>query len=85
MAKVATMTRDDRGAGGWLRDVSARTTSFVSDVRNEMRKVTFPGMKEVRATTTVVIITVFLFALYFWILDLGIGHAIGWVLKHAAR
>ena len=31
-----------------------------------MRKVTAPSWKEVRGTTTVVIITVFLFAAYFW-------------------
>jgi len=50
--------------------------SFYSEVRNEMRKVTWPGMKEVRSTTTVVIITVFLFALYFGIIDFIIQHGV---------
>jgi len=42
---------------------------FYHDVRTETKKVTTPSWKEVRATTTVVIITVFLFAAYFgrWI------------------
>ena len=39
--------------------------TFYNDVRTEMRKVTAPSWKEVRATTTVVVITVFIFALYF--------------------
>jgi preprotein translocase subunit SecE len=46
-----------------------RIRSFYNDVRTEMRKVTAPTWKEVRATTTVVVITVAIFALYFWIID----------------
>jgi len=53
-----------------------RIKSFYSEVRNEMRKVTWPGMKEVRSTTTVVIITVFIFALYFGIIDFIIQHGV---------
>jgi preprotein translocase subunit SecE len=85
MAKAATVIRDERSLGGRLKQFPERTKGFFSDVRNEMRKVTFPSFKEVRATTTVVIITVFLFALYFWVIDLGIGKAIEWVLHRGAR
>ena len=46
-----------------------RIKSFYTDVRTEMRKVTAPTWKEVRATTTVVVITVFIFGLYFWLID----------------
>ena len=44
-------------------------THFLSDVRAEMRKVVTPSRKEVEATTTVVIITVFIFGLFFWVTD----------------
>ena len=51
-------------------------THFLSDVRSEMRKVVTPSRKEVEATTTVVLIAVFLFGLFFfvvdWIFDLGL-------------
>jgi preprotein translocase subunit SecE len=51
-------------------------TQFLSDVRSEMRKVVTPSRKEVEATTTVVLIAVFLFGLFFfvvdWIFDLGL-------------
>jgi preprotein translocase subunit SecE len=53
-----------------------KISTFYNEVRNEMRKVTWPGMKEVRSTTTVVIITVFLFALYFGVIDYVIQHAV---------
>ncbi|WP_263358390.1 preprotein translocase subunit SecE [Acidicapsa ligni] len=46
-----------------------RARSFLSDVRNEMRKVVTPSRKEVQATTTVVLVTVFVFSFYFWIVD----------------
>ena len=44
-------------------------TQFLSDVRAEMRKVVTPSRKEVQATTTVVIIAVFIFGVYFFLVD----------------
>jgi preprotein translocase subunit SecE len=41
-----------------------------------MRKVTAPSWKEVRGTTTVVIITVFIFAAYFGIIDFIINKGV---------
>ena len=52
--------------GDRMKSLPNRIRSFYNDVRTEMRKVTAPTWKEVRATTTVVVITVFIFALYFW-------------------
>ncbi len=82
MAKAATMTRDEQSLGGRLKQFPARTKGFLSDVRNEMRKVTFPSRKEVQATTLVVIITVILFGVYFFVIDQAIGNGINWVLHH---
>jgi preprotein translocase subunit SecE len=42
---------------------------FLSDVRAEMRKVVTPSRKEVQSTTTVVIIAVFIFGVYFFVVD----------------
>jgi len=53
-----------------------RIRSFYNDVRTEMRKVTAPTWKEVRATSTVVVITVIIFGLYFWIIDNVIQRAV---------
>jgi len=54
----------DRAVGAW-KDF----THFLTDVRAEMRKVVTPSRKEVEATTTVVIVAVFIFGVYFFVVD----------------
>lgn len=81
VAKVATASVES-GAGKALGFVG-RTKRFLEDVRTEMRKVTTPSGKEVRATTTVVIITVFVFGLYFLIVDWIMGQSIDRILQWA--
>jgi preprotein translocase subunit SecE len=68
-----------------LRTWPERIKSFYNDVRTEMKKVTSPSLKEVQATTTVVIITVFLFALYFWVVDLVIQNSLERMLHYFSR
>jgi len=46
-----------------------RTKSYIDEVKAEMRRVTWPNWKQVRATTGVVIAAVFLFAAYFFVVD----------------
>ena len=58
-----------------------RVKSFYNDVRTEMKKVTTPSRKEVQGTTTVVIITVFLFGIYFAIIDKLLGLSLDHFLK----
>ncbi len=48
-----------------------------------MRKVTFPSRKEVQATTLVVIITVIIFGVYFFVIDYAIGNGVTWLLHRA--
>ena len=67
--------------GERLKSWPERIKSFYNDVRAEMRKVTAPGLKEVRGTTAVVIITVFIFALYFGIIDFVIQHGVTALFK----
>ena len=59
-----------------------RAKSFYNDVRTEMKKVTAPSFKEVQATTVVVIIAVFLFGLYFWVVDLVIGRGVDSLFRY---
>jgi preprotein translocase subunit SecE len=56
--------------------------SFYNDVRTEMKKVTTPSMKEVQATTTVVIITVFIFGVYFFVVDFVIGRSLDGLFRY---
>ncbi len=50
--------------------------AFLKDVRSEMRKVVSPTRAEVQSTTIIVLVTVFVFAAYFWLVDNIIGRAI---------
>lgn len=51
-------------AGSW-----EKMTRFLNDVRAEMKKVVTPSRKEVETTTVVVILTTFMFGLFFWVCD----------------
>ena len=82
MAKSAVAQMDDKSVGGKLKSFPARGKSFLTDVRTELRHVTTPSRKEVQATTVVVVITVALFGLYFWGVDLLISNAMNLILKH---
>ncbi len=54
----------------------ARAREYFEDLKSEMRKVTWPSWTQVRATTAVVIATVFAFAFYFAVVDIMISRAI---------
>jgi len=68
-----------------VRSWPERIKTFYHHVRTEMKKVTSPTRKEVQATTTVVIITVFLFAFYFWLVDLAISNSLERMLHYFSR
>jgi preprotein translocase subunit SecE len=56
-------------------------TRFLSDVRAEMRKVVTPSRKEVESTTTVVLIAVFIFGVYFFVIDNVFKYGLDQLLK----
>ena len=67
MAKAIAVT-ETQTTPQW-RQQPERFLTFLKEVRSELHKVVTPSRKEVQSTTTVVIITVFLFAGYFWLVD----------------
>ena len=52
------------------------TRSYLNDVRSEMKRVTWPNREKVQATTIVVIISVFVFAAYFFVVDKILQHTV---------
>jgi len=46
-----------------------KVKDYVDDLKLEMRRVTWPSRKQVESTTAVVIVSVFLFAGYFAVVD----------------
>ena len=51
----------------------------------EMRRVTWPNWKQVRATTSVVIVSVFMFAAYFAVVDYIVNRSISKVFQTFAK
>lgn len=60
-----------------------RARTFLAEVRSELKRTSWPSWKEVRGTTTVVIVTVFIFALFLWVVDTVLFHMVSWVFTHA--
>jgi preprotein translocase subunit SecE len=54
---------------------------FLSEVRNELKRVTWPSQKEVYATTVVVILFSIVIGLYLWVLDLGLDRIVFWIFR----
>ena len=65
------------GPLGWF----GRTGEFLTEVRNEMKRVTWPSQREVYATTVVVILTSVFFGLYLFGVDLLINNAVQWLFN----
>ncbi len=57
------------------------TRTFLTEVRNELKRVTWPSRKEVYATTVVVILTSIFFGVYLWLVDLGFGKIVQWIFS----
>ncbi len=57
-----------------------KMTGFLSDVRAEMRKVVTPSRKEVQSTTAVVLVAVFIFGLFFFVVDQFFSHFVEQIL-----
>ena len=83
MAKTAIASTDQPRSSGSTPSAWARFTKYLEDVRTEMRMVSSPSFKDVKATTAVVVVTVFLFAAYFYGIDKVIGYFVDHILQWA--
>ena len=70
---------------GDSQGVAAAGEEFLQRRAHGDKKVTTPSRKEVQGTTTVVIITVFIFAGYFWVIDSIIGKTLEKLLHTLAH
>ena len=67
------------GGGNFMERAATwpvRTKNYFEELQNEMRLVTWPSWRQVRATTGVVIVAVFLLAAYFMVVDEIVNSAI---------
>jgi len=68
-------------ASGW----PVRMKNYFEELQMEMRRVTWPSWKQVRATTLVVIAAVFAFAAYFFVVDDIVNSAINKLINAFSR
>jgi preprotein translocase subunit SecE len=65
----------------WIKKIR----DFLAETRVEMRKVSFPSRDEVVATTVVVLITSFVFAVFLWVTDIVIQRGYVGIVKVFSR
>ena len=53
---------------------------FLRQVRQEVGKVTWPTRKETSVTTAMVFVMVIVAALFFFLVDIGLGHLVRFIL-----
>jgi preprotein translocase subunit SecE len=63
----------------------AQTKSYIEELQGEMRRVTWPSWKQVRATTGVVIIAVFAFAAFFFFVDTIFSRGVGGLFNYFTK
>jgi preprotein translocase subunit SecE len=61
---------------GWF----GRARRFLTEVRSELGRVTWPSRREVWATTVVVILVSMLFGVYLYLVDVGLSKFVGWLI-----
>ena len=55
--------------------------TFLTEVRNELKRVTWPSRKEVYATTLVVILVAVFFSVYLAAVDMVLSHIVNWIFR----
>ena len=65
----------------WVDD----TKDYISELKLEMKRVTWPSRTQVEGTTAVVIFSVFAFAAYFWVVDGILSSGVTRLLKFFSK
>jgi preprotein translocase subunit SecE len=79
--KTVAIIDNVKDAGGNVTGSWGTFKTFLTEVRNELKRVTWPSRKEVYATTLVVILTSIFFGLYLFAVDGLLNISIQWIFK----
>ena len=58
----------------WYSDLYGKTATFLQEVIAELKRTTWPKWAEVQGTTTVVLVAIFIFALFLFMVDFCLGY-----------
>ena len=82
--------RRERGLSGPQAGPLGRLSQFLRDVRAEMKRVSWPSVKEVKNTTIITLVAVIFFAIYLFLVDrvwafllLQLNHLLNWMTGSA--
>jgi preprotein translocase subunit SecE len=62
-----------------------RTRNFLTEVADEMKKVTWPDRGQLKNATLVIIVFVFIVSAIIWIMDLGVRNVVALIMNLFAR
>jgi preprotein translocase subunit SecE len=85
MAKAIAAAANPDEPNAALQQVTSgpkRLVEFLKETRQEMHKVVTPSRVEVKNMTIIVLVTVFLFAAYFELVDIIFGNSIDKLFMH---
>ena len=85
MAKAVAVEDEQSSGLERLKAQPRQLMEFLKDVRSEMRKVVSPTRTEVQSTTLIVIVTVFIFAAYFFVTDYIFGNGITRMIQYLTK
>ncbi len=85
MAKAVAVEDQQSGGLDRIKAQPKELVGFLKDVRSEMRKVVTPTRPEVVSTTMVVLVTVFIFAGYFFVVDSVVGHGVTSLIHYLTK
>jgi preprotein translocase subunit SecE len=85
MAKTIAVADQQTTGIERLKSQPQRAIEFLKEVRAEMRKVITPSRAEVQSTTMIVIVTVFIFAGYFALVDFVVGQGVTQLITKFAK
>ena len=85
MAKAIEVADQQETGLDRLKSRPQELVDFLKDVRSEMRKVVTPTWPEVRSTTAIVIVTVFIFAGYFFVVDSILGQGVTRLIQYLTK
>ncbi len=77
IVKTGVIDNVNESVTGWWSNFR----TFLSEVRNELKRVTWPSNKEVYATTVVVILTSIFFGVYLFAADQLLGRLVTWLFS----
>jgi|WetSurMetagenome_2_1015567.scaffolds.fasta_scaffold42891_1 preprotein translocase subunit SecE len=78
---ISGSNENGKSVTSWLGGVR----EYFVDLRNEMRRVTWPNRAQVQATTGVVLAAIFLFAAYFAVVDTVLHRVVNAIFQALAH